>query len=490
MWRRLNLGQRVYALLVALVLITAAGGAMMLIYIDRMERLLTGIIDEDTAAFEASQALENALVNQRGFVTYFFLDGDPGWLRRLSEYRQLFQDRMRHARSLAGSEGKREALRRIEEEYERYISAKDRVIHLYSSGLREEGARLHPEVRKHFFQVLALCEEYKTLNKEQMVRAKLSSQAEAEKLRAISVLAIALNLLVGATLATVLARNILWPVRRLAREAGRADGGPPREDEIMALTRGVRGLIENVDQTQSELERSREHLLQAEKMAMVGKLAAGMAHSIRNPFTSIQMRLFSLSRNLELTGTQREDFEVISQEIRHVDTIVGNFLEFSRPPKLRMQSVSPSTVVDMALQLLEHRLRSYDVEAYTRRGRPLPEVNCDPEQLKEVLVNLIINACEAMNRDRPGTVSVEERVEIVPGMGRAAVIRVADDGPGIPEALIGKIFQPFFTTREEGTGLGLSIARRIVTEHRGTLEAESREGEGTTFVITLPAVTT
>ena len=117
-------------------------------------------------------------------------------------------------------------------------------------------------------------------------------------------------------------------------------------DEVKAISRSVHDLIEAAGQTNIELERSREHLLQAEKMAMVGRLAAGMAHSIRNPFTSIKMRLFSLSRSLKLNDTQKEDFEVISEEIRHVDTIVQNFLEFSRPPKLKMQRISPSAVID------------------------------------------------------------------------------------------------------------------------------------------------
>jgi signal transduction histidine kinase len=489
MWRRLSLGRRVYSLLVALVFVAAAGGATMLIYIGRMDRLLTAIIDDDTAAFEAAQALENALINQRGFVTYYFLDGDPEWLRRLGEYRQLFRDRLRQAQSLAGDDAKRDALGRIGDEYDRYIEAKDRVIQLYAEGLREEGAQRHWGVRQHFFHVLDLCEAYKKLNKDRMVRAKKISQEEARRLRVAAVLAIALNLLTGGTLALVLARNILGPMRRLARETGREGDDRPREDEMAALTRGVRGLIENRDQARSELERSREHLLQTEKMAMVGKLAAGMAHSIRNPFTSIQMRLFSLGRSLDLTETQKEDFEVIAHEIRHVDTIVGNFLEFSRPPKLRMQRIGPSVVVDMALQLLEQRLRSYDVEVRLVRGRPLPEVEGDPEQLKEVLVNLIVNACEAMERKRGGTVAIGERLEIVPRMGRVAVIRVTDNGPGISPDLTEKIFQPFFTTREEGTGLGLSIARRIVTEHRGALDVESREGEGATFVVALPVAT-
>ena len=117
----------------------------------------------------------------------------------------------------------------------------------------------------------------------------------------------------------------------------------------------VYGLIRDVDQTQSRLARSQAHLVQSEKWAVVGKLAAGVAHSIRNPLTSVKIRLFSLGRTLSLSSGQKEDLEVISEEIRHIDTILQNFLAFSRPPKPKMQKISPSDVVDLACQLLWHR---------------------------------------------------------------------------------------------------------------------------------------
>jgi signal transduction histidine kinase len=285
-------------------------------------------------------------------------------------------------------------------------------------------------------------------------------------------------------LAFILAKNILGPVRELMREAGRESRPPPTGNEIKALSLRVRGLIENVDHTQSELEKSREHLLQTEKMVMVGKLAAGMAHSIRNPLTSVKMRLFSLDRTLALSDTQRDDFKVISEEIDQIDTIVQNFLEFSRPPKLKMQQVSPSEVVDLVVQLLRHRLASNDVTISVERLRPLPEIQADPEQLKEVLVNLVVNACEAMSAG--GAIRITEELQHI-DVRQQAVIRVQDQGPGVPETLKERIFQPFFTTKEEGTGLGLSIAARIIAEHGGWLSLDSREGRGTTFTISLPA---
>ena len=219
-------------------------------------------------------------------------------------------------------------------------------------------------------------------------------------------------------------------------------------------------------------------------MAMVGKLAAGMAHSIRNPLTSVKMRMFSLSRTFDLSTPQKEDFEVITEEIRHIDTIVENFLEFSRPPKLKMQRVSPSDVVDLTIQLLQHRLQSYDVQIKLIRQRALPKIQADPEQLKEVLVNIIVNACEAM--EGGGSIIIHEEEGFAEPLERVVVIRLSDNGPGIPKSIQDKVLQPFFTTKDEGTGLGLSIATRIIEEHGGWLDLTSEEGKGATFVITIP----
>jgi signal transduction histidine kinase len=197
------------------------------------------------------------------------------------------------------------------------------------------------------------------------------------------------------------------------------------------------------------------------------------------------MRLFSMERSLALSQSQREDLEVISEEIRHIDTIVGNFLEFSRPPKLKMQKVSPSDAVDMAVQLLRHRLESYDVKVDVKRDGRLPEIPADPDQLKEVLVNLMVNACDAMING--GQITIEEEQSHAENIGSILILRVKDNGPGVPESIQAKLFQPFFSTKEEGTGLGLSIAARIVEEHGGWIDLKSREGQGATFIITLPA---
>jgi signal transduction histidine kinase len=471
-------------MLLALVLITFAGGLVLVWYTYQIEGLLSAIIHKNIAAYQAADALHTALVNQKGFVSYYFMDGDPAWLRQLGEYRQIFRERLRSARALAVDNAQKEAINHIGEEYNLYISAKDRLISLYEIGERYAGSELHPEVRQRFFRILGLCENYKDMNSKQIVKVRKTSQTQAKELRIIAGSAIFIDFILGALLATVLARSILRPIRRLTQEADRNSEEYQSVDEIQALSHSVRSLMEDVDQTKFELEKSREHLLQSEKMAMIGKLGAGMAHSIRNPFTSVKMRLFSLNRSLELSDTQKEDFEVISKEIRQIDTIVQNFLEFSRPPKLVMQRISLSAVVDSVMQLLEHRLKSYDVDIQIRRRQPLPEMMVDPEQMKEVLVNLVINSCEALKEG--GRIVIQEEVSVAPPLGEAAVIRVNDNGPGIHYSIKDKILQPFFTTKEEGTGLGLSIADRVIAEHSGRLDITSTENEGATFILTLP----
>lgn len=483
MWKRLSLRNRILVLLVALMLTTIAGGVVTLWHNESMDSLITALIDQNVASYQAAEELETALLQQKGFLTYYFLDANPEWLKEIARYNLAFLEWLAKARKSAYTEPMQEIIGQINSQYHQYVISRERVIDLYREGKRQEGAKLHWEVRHQFVDILGLCRRYKLIHEYVISRVRTESQARARFINAFAVVAVPAVILLGVLLAYVLIKQILGPIRQLALETAPANPGPVA-DEVKALSTRVHSLIEDVDQVQTELTRSQEHLLQSGKWAMMGKLAAGVAHSIRNPLTSVNMRLYSLKRSLAMSDSQQEDFQVISEEIRHIDAIVRNFLEFSRPPKLKMQQISPSDVVDNALVLLRHRLESYGVGVQLLRPERLPEIWVDPDQLKEVLVNLLLNACEIMPGGGAITIREEERQDSL--LGAAVVIRVSDNGPGIPESVRDKVFQPFFSTKEEGTGLGLSIATRIIEEHGGRLELESKENQGTTFIITLP----
>jgi signal transduction histidine kinase len=475
---------RIFLILAALALITVAGGVVTIYYTHHMEALFTQSVEKEVATALQGEALLRALIEERGLVSYYFMDGDVKWLERLREQRRAFRDLLADTERSAAETGDRENLEQIERRYEQYVDSKDRVIDLYKSGRREEGRVLHRAVRAYFDEILNLVQAYEATNIQRLQRMQQESKKRATWMHGVAATAILLTIALCLVLAFVLLRQIFGPIRVLLGEAERFGGAKTSSDEVKALGQGVRGLIDDADQTHEELEKSRTRLVQTEKMAMVGRLASGVAHSIRNPLTSIKMRLFSLERSLELAPNEKEDLEVIAEETRHLDTIIRNFLEYARPSKLRMQRISPSELIDMTLQLLRHRFKSYGVRVDSKRSEPLTEVLADPDQLKEAFVNILINACEAVGEG--GTITIEEEEEMQEPLGPVGVIRISDNGPGVPADLLEKVFEPFFSTKEEGTGLGLSIAVRVVEQHGGRLTVQSKEGNGTTFIITLP----
>ena len=481
---RLSLKNRIYIFNTILVSITVIGGLLMIWYTYKTEKIFQTIIDKNIIVYQSAESLAASLVKHKGFVSYYLLDRNPAWIKRLHQARDDFNQHMAGVKSLLEEAWEKQAISQIETKYADYIATKDMVIDLYMTNQFEKGYAIHETTREHFASILELCEQFKTFHKNKISAAIETSREESNRLRYMALMAIIIVIVLSLLINYIFARHILGPIRKIANEAD-IDGDSPRPaNEVAALELSVHGLIKNTEQAHQDLKKSQETLLQSEKMALLGKLAAGTAHSIRNPLTSVKMRLFSLNRSCHFTDAQQEDFNVISGEIQQINQIVDNFLEFSRPPKLKTRDMSPSLIVDSALNLLEQRLQSYRVSVKLVRNAPLSRTRIDPDQLKEVIVNIIINACEAIKHD--GRIIISEEERFIHPLEKVAIIRIMDDGPGIPPEILPEIFNPFFTTKDHGTGLGLSIAFNIISEHGGWLDVSSKEGQGATFVITLP----
>lgn len=482
---RLRLRTRVYLLLGALLLVNMIGPIIMMWYATMARDLYTATADKDLAALTAAHELENALLNQKGYATYYYLSQDQTWLVKLEESRRAFLLWLDRLRQQVDAPEAAALLDGIDAAYKEYAAAKDNVISLYQQGRIEAAKGQHWAVREDFDGLRDLCERFKEFFRARMRQTGEVYIERTDLVMGVAVIGVLINAGLGFFLAYVLVGQILDPIRRLAWGEQRGkDALAGFSDEVKAIGQKFRDLEKDVDQAHLDLEQSRGHLMQSEKLAMAGRLAAGVAHTIRNPLTSVKMRLFSLERGLKLDASQQEDFEVIAEEIGHIDTIVRNFLEFARPPKLTALPVSLSTVVDTTLTLLKHRLESYNVAVEVERTRMLPEIAADPDQLKEALVNLVLNACEAMVEG--GRIVIREEVGILEPQGRVLALRVTDDGPGVDPALLDTIFQPFFTTKGEGSGLGLAIVKRIVEEHGGWITVQSPPGSGAIFTMVFP----
>jgi signal transduction histidine kinase len=233
------------------------------------------------------------------------------------------------------------------------------------------------------------------------------------------------------------------------------------------------------------LSESKTIIERQEKLASLGVLASGVAHEIRNPLTAIKFRLFSLKKAAPALG-DNEDARMISDEINRLERIVKDFLRFARPSEPQLARVSGRQVLQEVHSFLKGQLALNGIQLRLD-GREQAWVNADPQQLKQVLLNLVQNAAEAIGRE--GTITLRlgrKTAELHGRSSAAATLSVTDTGRGIPPAVEARLFDPFFTTKEGGTGLGLAIAARIVEKHGGMLRYETVLNRGTTFEVVLP----
>ena len=482
--KRFSLSFKVFSNIFLLLGVTLLMGGVGIWHASQYKHMVGHLVDRDIATLHAARGMQTALANHKGFATYYFLDGDPKWLEQLRQQRHDFQRCLGEAYKLDQTSDLAPLLDQIKNQYENYIHSKDIVISLYKNGMRKQGEKEHWEVRAQFFELNELCKQCEERIRSNILSAREKSRNRFQEAGSISIALIAAALSLGLVLAAMLFTQVLAPIRKMAREAADSADALPDGNEVRTLSRHMHGLKEDVDRAKTELQQSKALLLNSEKMALVGKLATEVAHSIRNPMTSINMRLFSLERSLDLNDIQKEDFQVVSKEMRRLDNIVRNFLEFSRPHKLRKQRINICDVVDMSLELLSYRLELDRVMIAWQPDPALKPVEADSELLKEVFVNLIVNACEAMGKD--GRIEISAEAFTDDHIGDGVRVSVMDNGPGMSEEVRARVLEPFETTKEEGTGLGLFIAVRIIEEHGGRLELQSEEGKGTTFVITLP----
>jgi signal transduction histidine kinase len=241
-------------------------------------------------------------------------------------------------------------------------------------------------------------------------------------------------------------------------------------------------LYEEARKAYRHLMDAQQRIVQSERMAVLGTFASGLAHEVRNPLNSIALQLSILERRIAgiegLTGELDELIGVIREEIRRLDSLVGDFLLFSRTSRIQFRLTSFDALIDEVTRLLRPEARAGGVTLRRQRlGEPIPGLFMDAEKIKQVVINLVRNAIEAM----PGGGLVTLASGVVDGQ---AVLVVRDNGPGLPQGL--DVFQLFVTTKARGTGLGLSIAQQIVLDHGGELSAASEPGKGATFTVSLP----
>jgi signal transduction histidine kinase len=333
-------------------------------------------------------------------------------------------------------------------------------------------------------------EQYMEQSHEVMDRADKASQATTDLSRQgfllIGLCGCAGGLVAGVAVARTIRQTLVRldvSVRGVADSLGVAGHTVTfsQEGSIQEMESGLREMGQHVVTLVERLQQAEIEMLRNEHFAALGQLAAGLAHEIRNPLMPIKMLVqTALAREGELS---RRSMEIIVAEIKRLEQTLQTFLDFARPQPPSKTSFPLSSVVERTEHLLSTKLRQQNVDVVVSGSSKKTEILADQTQLQQILLNLFLNAIDAMPTG--GSIYVDA-VDVIDKGIELTAIRIRDTGPGFPPDMLEKLFEPFATTKETGTGLGLSICQRLVQAHGGTIRADNAPEGGASFVITFP----
>lgn len=317
-----------------------------------------------------------------------------------------------------------------------------------------------------------------------------------KKTQAVFILITAAGMVVAVGMGSFLAGRITKPVRALitaSRDVSKGNLtpaiGPPSKDEIGVLQSTFTEMLSSLRaRDKRQRAESEIKLLQSEKQAAVGRLAAGVAHEINNPLTGVLTFTHMLLRRKDIDAEMRSDLGTIAKATERVRAIVKGLLDFSRQTVLEPEPTDINELARSAVKLVENSALVKGVGLSFKPGDGLPVRTLDKSQMQSVLLNIIMNSLDAT--DSGGTIAVSTNLGLAASKteNKGIEISVSDTGHGIAPENLGKIFDPFFTTKEvgKGTGLGLSVSYGIIERHGGTIRVQSTVGKGSTFTIWLP----
>jgi signal transduction histidine kinase len=418
----------------------------------RVEELNDNLSREPIESFRTADRFRAALEELESLrLSHQLRRQDGDWDRFLAEQKKLDNWIDEQDRRLT-TEPERQVLQQINSAYDEYTSAARTVREAIVRGTEPSQVEgLAHEARQKFESLGALGTRLLEAHQQALNDFVADSRRALTTLRTLLFAALVVLLALGAGMAVVVYRELIKPLRL-------------------------------------QLVESRDIIAGQEKLASLGVLAAGVAHEIRNPLTAIKARLFTQQKSMAPNSPAAEDARVIGGEISRLERIVRGFLDFARPAEPRPVRLRSLALLKEVQALLGPQLERQQISV-TLDTQEDPVIEGDHEQLKQVLINLVQNAADAVGG--PGRVTLRARTgqqRIRGNLNGVVALEVSDTGPGIPAEVRERLFDPFFTTKANGTGLGLSIAARIAEKHGGALEYQTEIGRGTTFGIVLPQV--
>lgn len=469
----------------ALLLITIAVAARALIHV-QLEA--DQAIDQALYAAEAAERLEEVFQDCRSHLSDYAITGRPTEIEQAKQFGKKNGARLLQIDSLHISDRGHTLIAEMRRYTLALQSALDKMptpapVETRDAAVeRVIGTMLDPQILSRAREERELC--VKSLHAARARGGEVTSRA-GWALMALGLVGVVGGTLAGFGIARSLRRQLIELSIPIRSAMGSLDEvvGPVQvfsSDDFAGLDAALESISRRVAQVIERLQSAERERIRNDQMAALGQLAAGLAHELRNPLTAMKTIVDAARRGGRGVSVDDRDLAVLNEEITRLDASLQSFLDYARPPKVAKCQVNLGSIADKTRQLLAGRAEQQSICISIEQPNGPIVVHADPEQLRQVLLNLILNAFDAIGHDGKVT------VDIATGKQGEAVITVADSGSGIPQAVRKRLFEPFVSTKESGTGLGLTICRRIVEDHGGRIDAADNPSGGAVFTVWLP----
>jgi signal transduction histidine kinase len=480
--RRLAVHLLAPTVLVSLVLVV--GCALAAVYLNHLNTHVSADLTENVQSTQVAARLESTTKELIKLLT-----SSPLQVEKIEEKNQELAEDLKDADKLANLEHEKTLVPQIRSGLETYLERWKK--HNPASS----GAVLAGELETN---VLVPSMKLRKFNTDQIVESDRQNREIVTKLRwgffLVGVGAPLFGLLLGYAAARSLRHSIYQLSVRIRDAAGRLNRelGEVRLDEegdLPGMHRQMQDLLVEIERIVDQLQQREREVLRAEQLAAVGQVAAGVAHEMRNPLTSIKMLVQTGLEGTPPSGLPAEDLTIIETEIRRMEQCIRLFIDFARPPRSERRPTDLTEVVRRTLALVEGRAHKQKVTVEPVLPSEKVVVNIDPEQIHQVLLNLMLNSLDVLPHGGKVRVAIETdgKHNGVEGNGapKGVTVRVQDNGPGIASQIQPRLFEPFVSSKDTGLGLGLSICKRLVEGHGGSIQGQNNPEGGAVFEFTL-----
>ncbi len=474
------------------IAIILAGGFLIISYIYRIQDETSLLIEQNVSSAKTAKELNLSLFEIRSASLTYLFDRSPERIAALQEKQKEFIALLDRVKASANTEDEINLIQQISALFSNYQQTLANALELHRKGYIGQPNKLIVHASQDLINTI----EEKT---NALIAGNETAQAAYEETirknddiirTAMYALGVG-GMLMGLILGWLIARIILNPIYKLVLKVRGAAGSEVVEHikmspgkELEELDLHINRLISRINQAHEDLQKNRELLERSTKLAAIGKIAPALAHEIRNPLTAIKMLIYAMMQEPDLNEEKRHDLEIITHEINRVEGFLQNFLKYARPARPQMQNVAIIPVIRETLQLMQPRFKQSDITLEERHEDEKLRLKADPDMIKQIIMNLVLNAVESMGQ--AGTLSVVTNISSEEPGRHMLQISIVDTGPGIPDEIRESMFDPFVKGKDQGVGLGLSISQRIAEQHRGWISAVNNAGRGATFTIHLP----